>query len=68
MSKQRNQANKQKQNKTKHVTQMKSSSLRGGLYPFGDGAPPLVNTNKSKTKMQKKKGKRKKFQILQTRE
>jgi hypothetical protein len=39
MSKQRIQANKQKQSKTKHVTQMKSSSLSGGLYPFRDEAP-----------------------------
>jgi hypothetical protein len=45
MSKRRNQANKQKQNETKHVTQKKSSSLSGGLYPFGDEAP-LGNTNK----------------------
>jgi hypothetical protein len=29
------QANKQKRNETKHVTQKKSSSLTGGLDPFG---------------------------------
>jgi hypothetical protein len=34
----------------------------GGLYPFGDEAPP-VNTNKSKTKMQNKE----KFQVAETR-
>jgi hypothetical protein len=33
-SKRRNQPNKQNQNETPHVTQRKSSSRSGGLYPF----------------------------------